>query len=342
VGVAAIAAVAASIVAVAPAVVDRLPGGDGEVALNPAPGLNLAWADADYIYFGDHQTPRPNGLYDLTSVGGTVYFTTLEGQDLVEGELGRGSIYEWRPAEGGDPERVVGDAAGAAEVEGDLAAWLEAGGADRLRLHFTVGDTEYSSLTIPSFKNGPWVVMIAEGPAPAVIYDNGGEHYQWSWTGSESPTRLPVGETRFIDRASGVTAVQGRFTDPDFLTNAVHFRDAEGSEISRVGGVLIVGELNDAADRYLTQSGKWPHVPVSVDVATGEPTPLDIGRGNRGLGMAWDLDGNVTIAVSPKGEEPAPVDLVSCDPVDGSCDVIAQDVGEWDNVVLAGQTFGGL
>ena len=58
--------------------------------------------------------------------------------------------------------------------------------------------------------------------------------------------------------------------------------------------------------------------------------------------MAWDLDGNVILATRPKDDAKAPVNLVTCDPANGECRVTAEDVGDFTDVILAGETYAGL
>src|SRR5690606_15778622 len=146
-------------------------------------------------------------------------------------------------------------------------------------------------------------------------------------SGSACPTRLRLREDGLFGRRRGVSAVRDGFSD------RVIFRDADGDEISRVSGLGEDGRLDDAGEHYLSLDGG----PVVVDVATGDKTPLDIGRANRGLQMGWDLDGNVVIATEPKDADEAPVDLMRCDPADGACTVLAEDVGRFSQIVLAGE-----
>lgn len=335
-GVGAVAAVAATVIAVAPTIVDRLPGGEDESAVNPASGLKLAWADGDNIYFGDDRIPRPAGYLDLTSYDGVVRYGAQEAAENP-GDPGRGAIYEWRPSEAGEPERIVDNTVGSPLVEGDTAAWLEAAGSDQVRLVLKVGDAEYRTNPLPSTRNGPSIRTLDDSDTPTVTYVTGRE--VWSWNGTDNPVELDVSENKLIDRADGVTVVWAGWDDDAWT---MRFLDEDGREISRVRNVGELGRLYDSGERYLTQSGQVPRVPVVVDVASGRSTSLDIGESNRGLQMTWDLDGNVLVATAPKNDDDAPVDLTSCDPTNGACEVIAEDVGKFSDVILAGETYGGL
>jgi hypothetical protein len=62
----------------------------------------------------------------------------------------------------------------------------------------------------------------------------------------------------------------------------------------------------------------------------------------RALQMAWDLHGNVTMAIRPRVQDDAPVDLMTCTPTDGECVVAAEDVGDFPDVILAGEAYAGV
>jgi hypothetical protein len=338
VGVVAVAAAVASIVAVAPTIVDRLPGQDD--AANPAPGLDLPWADADYLYYGDDRIPRPDGYLGIATLDDRLRYSTSEEPSPPETPYRSGSLYEWRPGEGSDPTLIVDDAIESPLVEGDLAAWVEADGPDQLRLHFMVGDTEYPPLSLPATKNGLRIGALDAGESSTVIYTYRGS--LWSWDGSGNPTRLDIDANDFIDRAAGVTVVTDGWADDG--TWIMRFLDSTGGQIGRASGVWPEpdGRLDDSGSRFLSRTGVASARPAVLDVTTGEITPLDIGRSMLAMQMAWELDGDVTVAVRPKAQNEAPVDLVTCSPANGDCVVIAEDIGDFSDVILAGETYAGM
>jgi hypothetical protein len=338
VGVVALAAVTASILAVAPTIVERLPGGSDDAAANPAPGLGLAWTDADYLYEGDDRIPRPEGYLDIATFDHRLRYSTSEEPSPPETLFRPGSLYEWRPGEGSDPTLIVDNTFGPPEVEGDLAAWIEADGPDRFRLHFMVGDTEYPPLSLPATKDDLFIHALDAGGSPRVIYADRSE--VWSWDGTGSPTRLDVNADNLIDYAAGVSVVTAGWANDG--TWSVRFLDPGGDEINRVTNVWADGLLDDSGRRYLTQTGEFAGTPAVIDVATGDVTRLDVGRSMRALQMTWGPDKGVTLAIRPKGQDDAPVDLVTCAAADGSCVVKAQDVGGFSSVILAGETYAGL
>lgn len=296
---------------------------------SPDRRLDLAWADADYLYYHGHRTPRPAGHLNLTAHGDVLRYSTWEGSL----DHGRGVVYEWNPKAGGDPKPIAESAVATPVVEGDMVGWMELVGPDQVRFVMRVGDAEYRSDPMPGGRwSGGAIAALDDSGMPTMTYFVDRKRV-WSWNGTDRPTTLSINEEDLLDRENGVTAVLADQSTEDTWT--IRFVDSDGREINQVGNVWRIGELDDSGERFLTQTGQSPGTPTVIDVATGDTTPLDIdGQSNLGLPMTWDADGDAIVATRPEDDDKALVDLMTCDPTSGACVTVAEDVSTASDIVL--------
>lgn len=331
IGTVAVAGLAALGVFVASNLVEQS-GGSGEPgpAANPQPAVSGAWADADFIYFGTAFMPRPAHINDMTNVEGGVDYSTWDES------VPRAEFYAWRPER---PGRDLGLALGVNVVqppmlEGDIQAWFQATDNGKLLLQSDVAP-DVPLVVEPSGGDSPIVLDVDPGSAevpPSVVYSNRGEVWVWNGTGEPQPLS---DDRHFVDRDRGVTAVAEIAGD---RPTTVTFLGPQSDEIGQAQGVFGVGTLDDSASWFLSRSEAGP---VVVEVASGRQVPLDVGDA-MALQMAWNPDGDVTVATRPQDETDAPVDLLTCSPMDGRCALVAEDVGASSDIVLPDQTYAGL
>jgi hypothetical protein len=343
VGVGVVAAVAALASVVVPGVVDRT--GDGApVADQPGRWVG-AWADAESLHFGAVEAPRPEHLYEMAA--GT------NGMLYIDWDWSRGapkSTVFWLGSDG--DVRQIGQAAFAQpEVVGTTAAWFEDPDGDNgirgVRDDYTL--VVYDTRRMREVVRLPGVTA-ADGWSPPILGISGSRIYyetelpsgsdsaywSWDWKSGDAPTKVDV--PWLMDVSSGVRA-EG--TGPDRFEGD-RFTDEDGDLIATADGLAPVGRLSVDGHYFLARDEDgW----VVARTDGSERVSLELDGWHLSRVAGWDRSGRVTV-LAARSDDPgletdgdsfgnAEASVVACSPVDGSCEVVAEDVGQGKDLLLA-------